>query len=250
MILQFMSALDPHALASPLYEPLRPWLNRLSLAAIPDARVLCALAPPGTRFVLPDSDPRYYEARIAETGEVPTRADNVHDFFNALVWCAFPATKKALNLRHIAAMPDAPPKRRGPERDFLTQLDESGAIAVCRDPGLLALWRAHHWQALFWQRRADVQADCRFLLTGHAIYEQALAPFSGMTAKAVIFGPEFFQATEAELDAELAQQIMRGDWASLKATSLPLPVLGIPGWYAANEHSDYYRDEAYFRPKR
>ncbi|MGZ8273487.1 MAG: DUF3025 domain-containing protein, partial [Burkholderiaceae bacterium] len=30
-----------------------------------------------------------YEAHVARTGEVPTR-DNAHDFFNALVWLAFP----------------------------------------------------------------------------------------------------------------------------------------------------------------
>ena len=37
-----------------------------------------------------------YEAFIWRTGTVPTR-DNLHDFFNGLVWLAFPETKRRLN---------------------------------------------------------------------------------------------------------------------------------------------------------
>lgn len=39
-----------------------------------------------------------YETHIAETGAVPTR-HNLHDFFNALVWFAYPRIKAALNAR-------------------------------------------------------------------------------------------------------------------------------------------------------
>ena len=38
-----------------------------------------------------------YEAHISQTGHVPTR-DNLHDFFNALVWLTFPKIKVQLNL--------------------------------------------------------------------------------------------------------------------------------------------------------
>jgi hypothetical protein len=48
-----------------------------------------------------------------------------------------------------------------------------------------------------------------------------------------------------------------GDGAALAATLtpsllaakpfLPLPVLGVPGWWAANEDAAFYRDEAVFR---
>jgi hypothetical protein len=48
-----------------------------------------------------------YECRIWETGEVETRPDNWHDFFNALVWLSFPQTKIA-----VSASPHAAPCRR------------------------------------------------------------------------------------------------------------------------------------------
>ncbi len=44
-----------------------------------------------------------YETHIAETGAVPTR-HNLHDFFNALVWFAYPRIKAALNARQAAAI--------------------------------------------------------------------------------------------------------------------------------------------------
>ena len=31
---------------------------------------------------------------------------------------------------------------------------------------------------------------------------------------------------------------------------LPLPVLGVPGWWSSNEDSDFYQDPAVFRPAR
>mgnify|MGYP002129520124 FL=1 len=37
-----------------------------------------------------------YEEFIGATGGVPTR-DNLHDFFNALVWLTFPLIKRQLN---------------------------------------------------------------------------------------------------------------------------------------------------------
>ena len=37
-----------------------------------------------------------YETFISETGGVPTR-DNLHDFFNALVWLTYPKIKVRLN---------------------------------------------------------------------------------------------------------------------------------------------------------
>lgn len=53
----------------------------------------------GQRFVFcePDvADDEPYEAGIARTGRVPTRA-NLHDFFNALIFLHFPRAKAQLN---------------------------------------------------------------------------------------------------------------------------------------------------------
>ena len=39
-----------------------------------------------------------YESHISHAGKVPTR-ENLHDFFNALVWLSFPLIKRQLNVR-------------------------------------------------------------------------------------------------------------------------------------------------------
>lgn len=41
-----------------------------------------------------------YEAHIYATGAVPTR-DNLHDFFNALIWLHFPRSKRVLDRKSV-----------------------------------------------------------------------------------------------------------------------------------------------------
>ena len=38
-------------------------------------------------------------------GRVETRPDNLHDFFNALIWLAFPRSKARINAMHAAEIP-------------------------------------------------------------------------------------------------------------------------------------------------
>ena len=88
------------ALASPVARALN---QALALAAQPAAAPLAAALPP--RFV-PQTDlptGESYEAFIHRTGQVPTR-DNLHDFFNGLVWLAFPQAKQRLNQLQAQAM--------------------------------------------------------------------------------------------------------------------------------------------------
>ena len=91
-----------------------------------------------------------YEHHIAATGRVPTR-DNAHDLFNGLVWLRHPAFKTALNRAHVAA-PPAPPGRRGPVRDALTLLDESGLL-LAAPPALRTALHAQDWTTLFVTQR-------------------------------------------------------------------------------------------------
>ena len=44
---------------------------------------------------------RLYEPRIFLQGEVNTRAGSWHDFYNALIWYAFPKIKSILNMRQF-----------------------------------------------------------------------------------------------------------------------------------------------------
>src|SRR5438132_3342569 len=96
-----------------IFAPLMPAIVKLPAGRWPGHDELCALAEGLTtlrgkalRFVPPrehdDRERRYYEVRIAETGEVETRARNWHDLFNALVWVSFPAAKARINAQHAA----------------------------------------------------------------------------------------------------------------------------------------------------
>ena len=79
-----------------------------------------------------------YEAHIFQTGTVPTR-DNLHDFFNGLVWLAFPETKRRLNELQAAEIArNGVTSTRGPVRDALTLFDENGAVLDAP----AALWKA------------------------------------------------------------------------------------------------------------
>ena len=135
----------------------------------------------------PGTASRHYEERIFRTGEVATRPGSWHDLFNALAWLAFPQTKAVLNRRHhdeLARLGDGP--ARGTARDVLTLFDEGGIVVACATPELAQLLGGFEWKDLFWQRRADVVRSMRFLVFGHAILERALAPYKGVTAKALI----------------------------------------------------------------
>lgn len=170
-----------------------------------------------------------YEQHIASTGRVPTR-DNAHDLFNGLVWLRYPGFKQALNQAHVAA-PPASPGRRGPLRDALTLLDESGLLLAGPD----ALWSAliaRDWRRLFITERAAWQ-QARLVVVGHALLEKLLVPRKPLCARVLHL---------SDLDAPVLP-------ASLTPADLPpLPVLGIPGWWAANEQAGFYDEAAVFRP--
>lgn len=69
-----------------------------------------------------------YEAHIAASGGVPTR-DNLHDFFNALIWLHWPRTKAMLNARQASAIArDGIGAARGAVRDAATLFDENALI--------------------------------------------------------------------------------------------------------------------------
>ena len=95
-------------------------------------RALQAAAPPAlpVGFVPQSELPEgtAYEQYIWDTRRVPTR-DNLHDFFNGLVWQQFPHTKRRLNeLQAGAIAADGVQAVRGPLRDALTVFDENGAV--------------------------------------------------------------------------------------------------------------------------
>lgn len=257
-------------LASPAHASVAAWIERLPADRFPRIEDLDALvegrddvlAGSGApiRFVDPGrlESPAYYELEIDATGSVPTRPDNWHDLFNALAWASFPLAKRQLNREHVAEIARRGGDRRvrGPVRDALSLFDEGGIVVACADPSLAALLGDFQWKPLFWMRRADVAASMRFFLFGHAVMEKAIAPYVGLTAKALVLPvaaacfDEPMAVQLARLDAAIAAFFAESG-ASLAPRRLqPLPILGIPGWTPANADASYYDDVRQFRPGR
>ncbi|NMG31581.1 DUF3025 domain-containing protein [Aromatoleum evansii] len=261
----------PAALAvRALFEPIAALLERFTASELPGTAQLDALlreVAPGTasgagqpiRFVRPPAEALAYEEHIFATGEVPTRADDWHDFFNALAWCVWPRAKSACNILHrrerdartAAGLPG-----RGPRRDALTQFDECGIVVVSSDPEIPAFLAAHAWEDAFWTRRARLIASTRFMVFGHGTWEQLREPFFGLCAKALyrvvdagwLARPAAERQTET--DAWLAAQLLDAGLLRTPRELAPLPLLGIPGVTRENESAAYYRDTRQFRPKR
>ena len=141
-------------------------------------------------------------------------------------------------------------------RDALTLFDEDGVVVLSCDTELLDMVREFRWKTLFQERRAQVRARMRCMIFGHALYQKALNPFVGMTGKAVLLDvSEAFFELSAGAQVGEADRLLGGYlWDRSRLNNgrdlAPLPVLGVPGWWAANEAAEFYDDTAYFRPGR
>lgn len=182
-----------------------------------------------------------YEQFIFDTRSVPTR-DNLHDFFNGLVWLHFSQTKRKLNaLQAQAIAADGVQAVRGPLRDALTVFDENGAVLQAPD----VLWealRARDWQRLFVELR-PLWREARLVLFGHALLEKLVSPRTPIVAH--VYQAQAAIDSIAIVDAWLANELQLGHWAT--KPFVPLPVLGVPGWWPANEDPDFYADAQVFR---
>ena len=200
---------------------------------------------------------RAYEEFIGATGCVPTR-DNLHDFFNALVWLTFPRIKQKLNALQAAQIALAGVgKSRGPARDGATIFDENAALLVVREgaegAALAAALRSHQWNAALHERRAAFGRDAQVWLFGHALMEKLVAPRKAITAhtRVVTAGEDYFALEQdaqcAWLDQHEAAALEREGLST--ACFTPLPVLGVPGWWEGQDAA-FYADTSVFRPKR
>ena len=198
-----------------------------------------------------------YEQFIGATGCVPTR-ENLHDFFNGLVWLTFPRIKQRLNALQAAQIALAGVgKSRGPARDAATIFDENAALLVVRDSvqarELVEALRGHRWTKALFERRAQFGTDVQPWLFGHALMEKLVAPRKAITAHTrVVVAPDDYFALDWEaqrrwIDEAVAAELAADDLTTASFT--PLPVLGIPGWYEGQDDA-FYADTSVFRPKR
>mgnify|MGYP001765411854 CR=1 FL=1 len=196
-----------------------------------------------------------YEAFIFETKSVPTR-DDLHDFFNGLAWLRFGQIKARLNaLQYAQIAQHGVQPLRGAVRDALTLFDENAAfLCSVRHAPVLAALRERNWQAVFQTHRALLGRHPPILF-GHALLEKLVFPYKSITAH--VFPAQAAMDFEAiagspgglaDLDAALSQQLASQVWTP--KPFVPLPVLGVPRWWAANEQADFYTDRTVFRPLR
>ena len=184
-----------------------------------------------------------YEAFIFSHKRVPTR-DNLHDFFNGLCWLRFPQAKSRLNFlqaQEIASQGVS--ATRGSLRDALTLFDENVLLLQASDN----LWRAlllRDWAKLFGELRDEWQS-AHIVIFGHALLEKLVAPYKSMTAHVFRIASDVDAKYDQALDAWLATNL-QPDYLATKPY-LPLPVLGIPGWWPENEELSFYSDAQVFR---
>lgn len=222
------------------------------------------------RFIAQEELPEgvAYESHISQTGQVPTR-ENLHDFFNALVWLSFPLIKRQLNAMQAAQIDQLGiGKSRGSARDAATIFDENAAILVLADDeqghALCSNLRAHEWQNAFIEK-ADMfhhfhphqknndKKKAHVWTFGHALMEKLVTPYKAITAHTwVIWAPnKFFSAPfhsqQQWIDQHISQQLQEKQISTADYT--PLPVLGIPHWWPG-QNQDFYQDTFVFRPKR
>jgi hypothetical protein len=262
---------------SPLFAPIRliaeQFTNFANWPGLEDyQRVLDALPEPitllsGKRLCIvaqdgkPHSFADHYAPRIYLTGEIQTRTENWHDFFQYLTWFIFPQTKAVINALHLPRAQQrieggGEPGRRTPLENMLSLFDEGGVVVASSDPSLLQLIRDFQWKELFWQRRGELAGKLHCIPFGHAVYEKGLAPYIGMTANAILLDVNvgYFSLPLAEqlktVDARLTDIFRDGSRYEKPKDLQPFPILGMPGWDEANSEESYYDNTRYFRQGR
>lgn len=212
---------------------------------------LQAASPPTTavRFVPQSALPegQAYEAFIFAAAQVPTR-ENLHDFFNGLGWLLFPQTKRRLNALQNSVLAEAGVQStRGPLRDALTLFDENAAlwpVQVGTPNEVIDALRAKQWQRACVALRPQWQPTCPVLF-GHALLEKLVNPYKSITAHVYIAQAATQSIAIDDLDSLTARQLSAA--SLVPKPFIPLPVLGVPGWWAANNESAFYDDLAVFR---
>ncbi|GGH53164.1 hypothetical protein GCM10010975_08510 [Comamonas phosphati] len=219
-----------------------------ALQQVADAQGLLA----GWQFAAQDDLPagQAYEAFVRAERRIPTR-DNLHDFFNGLAWLHWPRLKQHLNaLQARAIAQQGVGAQRGPLRDAITVLDENGALLLA--PRLLCeALRHRRWRELFVDHR-DLWERARLWPIGHALLEKLVVPRKPITAHVICVAQdeEGAPGEGAAVDAWLSASPHVGACNLAAKPYLPLPMLGIPGWWPENENFSFYDDSLVFRAPR
>ena len=220
------------------------------------------------RFVSQDALPEgeAYESFIGTTGNIPTR-DNLHDLFNGSIWLTFPRTKALLNYYHMLEIAEQGiGASRGRVRDTITVFDENGAILVTAEPSIGEALVGFDWQGSLIEPRGqwdkpkqfDENSQAAVYVFGHALLEKLLQPRKALCAHSVVINVTlvFFTLELSErmayLDNKLADymdSLLSQDDVMPRKLS-PLPILGVPHFWADNANPNFYDDSQVFRSGR
>ncbi|UNU72652.1 DUF3025 domain-containing protein [Moraxella nasovis] len=209
-----------------------------------------------------------YEKFIGDTQTIPTR-DNLHDWFGACIWSAFPKSKAVLNAKHLANLSDNnTDNKRNRLRDTITVFDENGAVLVVADDEIgnqiATGLQNFDWQTclvnnrLHWDNDVDNQTDtkAKIFIFGHALLEQLIDPYKSLCSHTIIIKvhASFFglgiDEQLAILDKKLADELDMFLNKDVTPRNLnPLPILGVP-YFWDNGNADFYDDPFVFRQGR
>ena len=265
----------------PMYEPIRKLASYFSdfqkWPGLKDYRGLLAEHPPITTLNgkalsiveqagKPAHFDEHYAPRIYYSGEIQTRTNNWHDFFQFLTWFIFPRTKAVINSIHIPRARERIEQaeadltesrgRRSPIENTLSLFDEGGVVILSSDESLLDHIRNFEWKKLFWERRDELEKNLRCVTFGHAMYEKGLKPYIGMTANAILLHVDQsvvemgMDKQLSWIDERLAEIFTEGSQYTKPKDLSPFPILGMPGWVAENASEAFYENTQYFRPGR
>ena len=200
----------------------------------------------------------YYEQIIHQQNIIPTRPDSWHDLFNGLIWLQFPKTKSLLNQQHVEDIELNGLSPRTVRRNNLTHFDECGVILTYQKDSiaeqLIKDLAMHKWQSVFIENRPTWGKELKSYIFGHANLEMLLQPFIGLTGKwlALEVDSQFaglrYGEQLTQIDELLVDFIKKTNVFVEKKPMHPIPLLGIPGVWDANNNPAFYANTDYFRP--
>ncbi len=207
-----------------------------------------------------------YESFIGTTGNIPTR-DNLHDLFNGSIWLTFPKTKALLNYYHMLEInQQGIGASRGRVRDTITVFDENGAILVTAESSIGKALVGFDWQASLvaprdkWDKPQALNSDSQAAvhIFGHALLEKLLQPRKALCAHSIVINvtQDFFALSLSERISHLDKRAADYMEALLSQPDVtprklsPLPILGVPHYWAENANSSFYEDSQVFRSGR
>jgi hypothetical protein len=200
----------------------------------------------------------YYEQIIHQQNIIPTRPNSWHDLFNGLNWLQFPQTKRLLNQQHVEDIEQHGLSPRTLRRNNLTHFDECGVVLTYQKGSVaeqqIKELAMHNWQSVFIENRPTWGRQLNSFIFGHANLEMLLQPFIGLTGKwlALEVDSQFSSISYSEqlkqIDRLLVKIIKQSNIFAKKKPLYPIPLLGIPSVWDANNNPEFYANTDYFRP--